>query len=57
MLLEFKIQAAYWLLASWSLLILAILVNILGQAIHESGHNLVYQVIGHGPVWGVIKTD
>ena len=39
----------------WSLLILAMLVNILGQAIHETGHRLVYQVMGRDPVWGFTK--
>jgi hypothetical protein len=39
----------------WSLLILAMLVNILGQAIHETGHKLVYQVMGRDPVWGFTK--
>lgn len=38
-----------------SLLILAMLVNILGQAIHETGHRLVYQVMGRDPVWGFTK--
>jgi hypothetical protein len=36
----------------WPLLILAMLVNILGQVIHETGHSLVYQVMGREPVWG-----
>ena len=39
----------------WSLLILAMLVNILGQAIHETGHRLVFQVMGREPVWGFTK--
>ncbi|MBI5934835.1 MAG: hypothetical protein HY867_14115 [Chloroflexi bacterium] len=34
-----------------SLLVLAMLVNILGQAIHEGGHLMVYQLMGRGPVW------
>ena len=37
------------------LLILAMLVNILVQAVHETGHHLVYQVIGHEPVWAFPK--
>ena len=39
----------------WSLLIIAMLVNILGQAIHETGHRLVFQVMGRDPVWGFTK--
>ena len=31
------------------------LVNILGQAIHETGHMLVFQVMGRNPVWGFTK--
>jgi hypothetical protein len=38
-----------------SLLFLAMLVNILGQAIHETGHSLVFQVMGRNPVWGFTK--
>lgn len=37
------------------LLILAMLVNILAQAVHETGHHLVYQVMGHEPVWAFTK--
>ena len=37
------------------LLILAMLVNILAQAVHETGHHLVYQVMGHDPVWAFTK--
>ena len=33
-----------------SLLILAMLVNILSQTLHETEHHLVYQVTGHEPV-------
>jgi len=33
------------------LFILAMLVNILAQAVHETGHHMVYQVMGHEPVW------
>jgi hypothetical protein len=38
-----------------SLLVLAMLVNILGQATHESGHSLVFQLMGRDPVWGFTK--
>ena len=37
------------------LLILAMLVNILAQAVHETGHHLIYQVMGHEPVWAFTK--
>lgn len=37
------------------LLILAMLVNILSQSVHETGHHLVYQIMGHDPVWGFTK--
>lgn len=37
------------------LLILAMLVNILSQATHETGHHMVYQVMGRDPVWGFTK--
>jgi len=37
------------------LLILAMLVNILGQAVHETGHHMVYQIMGHEPVWAFTK--
>lgn len=37
------------------LFILAMLVNILAQATHETGHHLVYQVMGHEPVWAFTK--
>ena len=40
---------------SSSLLILAMLVNILSQTLHETGHHLVYQVTGHEPVWAFTK--
>ena len=39
----------------WSLLIVAMLVNILSQTIHETGHHMVYQVMGRDPVWGFTK--
>jgi hypothetical protein len=31
------------------------LVNILAQAVHETGHHLVYQVMGNEPVWAFTK--
>jgi hypothetical protein len=31
------------------------LVNILAQAVHETGHHLIYQVMGHEPVWAFTK--
>lgn len=37
------------------LLVLAMLVNILAQAVHETGHHLVYQAMGHEPVWAFTK--
>ena len=37
------------------LLVLAMLVNILAQTVHETGHYLVYQVMGHEPVWAFTK--
>ena len=37
------------------LLILAMLINILAQAAHETGHHIVYQVMGHEPVWAFTK--
>ena len=37
------------------LLILAMLVNILAQAAHETGHHMVYQVMEHEPVWAFTK--
>lgn len=37
------------------LLVLAMLVNILAQAIHETGHHFVYQAMGHEPVWAFTK--
>ncbi len=36
----------------WQLLFLAMLLNMVSQAVHESGHWFVYQVSGHQPVWG-----
>jgi len=37
------------------LLILAMLVNILSQTTHETGHHIVYQLMGHEPVWAFTK--
>ena len=37
------------------LLILAMLVNILAQAVHETGHHMFYQVMGYEPVWAFTK--
>jgi len=37
------------------LLVLAMLVNILAQAVHETGHHIVYQMMGHDPVWAFTK--
>jgi len=37
------------------LLILVMLVNILSQTTHETGHHLVYQLMGHEPVWAFTK--
>jgi len=31
------------------------LVNILAQTVHETGHHLVYQIMGHEPVWAFTK--
>jgi hypothetical protein len=38
----------------WKLLVLAILVNVVAQALHEAGHWTIYQAYGRGPVWGFI---
>ena len=38
-----------------ALLVLAMLVNILAQATHETGHHFVYQVMGQEPVWAFTK--
>lgn len=46
-----KLQSIHFL----PLFILAMLVNILAQAVHETGHHLVYQVMGHEPVWAFTK--
>jgi hypothetical protein len=37
------------------LLVLAMLVNILSQTTHETGHHLVYQLMGHEPIWAFTK--
>ncbi len=37
------------------LLILAMLVNILSQTVHETGHHMVYQIMGHEPIWAFTK--
>lgn len=37
------------------LLVLAMLVTILAQAFHETGHRMAYQIMGHAPVWGFTK--
>ena len=37
------------------LFILAMLVNILAQTVHETGHHMVYQVMRHKPVWALTK--
>lgn len=37
------------------LLVLAMLVNVLAQTVHEMGHHMVYQVMGHEPVWAFTK--
>jgi hypothetical protein len=39
-------------LGFWHLLLLAMLLNILSQALHEGGHWAAYQLYGHKPVWG-----
>lgn len=36
------------------LLLLAFLINILAQAIHETGHLIAYQVYDRNPTWGFI---
>ncbi len=38
-----------------SLLVLVMLVNILCQTTHETGHHMVYQFMGHEPVWAFTK--
>lgn len=36
-------------------LILAMLINFLAQAVHETGHHIIYQVMGHEPIWAFTK--
>jgi len=36
------------------LIVLALLLSVIAQMIHESGHLLVYQAYERGPVWGFI---
>jgi len=38
-----------------ALFALAMLVNILAQAVHETGHHLIDQVMGHEPIWAFTK--
>ena len=42
-------------LKNFPLLILAMLVNILAQVTHETGHLLAYEIMGHEPVWAFTK--
>ena len=37
------------------LLVLAMLVNVLSQTLHETGRHLAYQRMGRDPVWGFTK--
>ena len=39
----------------WQLIILAFLLNFVGQTIHEAGHLAVYESLGLGPVWGFTR--
>ena len=50
-----KTELTFSTLRFFPLLILAMLVNILAQAVHETGHHFVYQVMGHEPVWAFTK--
>jgi len=50
-----KTELTFSTLRFFPLLILAMLVNILAQAVHETGHHLAYQVMGHEPVWAFTK--
>ncbi|MEW6403862.1 MAG: hypothetical protein AB1649_18870 [Chloroflexota bacterium] len=36
------------------LLLLAAVLNVLAQAIHETGHMMIYQIYQRGPTWGFI---
>ena len=43
----------------WQLVILALLMTVVTQAIHEGGHWVVYEGLGKGPVWsftGLVQT-
>jgi hypothetical protein len=42
----------YRKISFWQLVILALLLNFVVQAIHESGHWIVCETLGKGPVWG-----
>lgn len=42
-------KAAFWLL-----ILLAMLLNIFAQSLHEAGHWAIYQAFGRGPTWGFI---
>lgn len=37
------------------LFILAMLVNILAQTVHETGHHMFYQIMGYEPAWAFTK--
>ena len=50
-----KIENKFYNTRFLPLLVLAMLVNILAQAWHETGHHIVYQVMGHEPVWAFTK--
>lgn len=50
-----KAELTFSTLRFFPLLILAMLVNILAQAVHETGHHMIYQVMGHEPVWTFTK--
>jgi hypothetical protein len=42
----------YRKLGFWKLVILALLLNFVVQAVHEAGHWIVCESLGRGPVWG-----
>lgn len=44
----------FGVLSFWRLLLLAMLLNIIAQTIHESGHWAIYQAFGRNPTWGFI---
>jgi len=48
-------EKAFHQIGFLSLFLLAMLLNILGRAIHESGHSMIYQLMGRDPVWGFTK--